>query len=47
MRKRITKMVLATDMALHFDDINKFKSMISLDDIDTDEEDNKIFLMCI
>lgn len=42
-------MVLGTDMAKHFEKYNKFKSMVSSTEFQTDEwtEDEKIFLISI
>jgi len=44
-RKKITKMVISTDMALHFEHFEKFKTMIEYDGLDLTEENNKTFLM--
>ena len=43
-RKKITKMIIATDMALHFDYLKKFKALME-GDWDFDNEDNKTFTM--
>jgi hypothetical protein len=44
-RKKITKMIIATDMAFHFDYVNKFKAFNDEEFHDFSKEDNKIFLM--
>ena len=46
-RRKITKMVIATDMALHFDYVNKFKDLVSESDPDVSKEETKVFLMCL
>lgn len=46
-RKKLTKSVLATDMALHFDYVNKFKAFLADKNIDPTSEENKTFLMCM
>lgn len=46
-RKKLTKSVLATDMALHFDYVNKFKTFLDDSEVDMKKEENKIFLMCM
>ena len=40
-------MIIATDMALHFDYVNKFKAFNDEDVHDFSKEDNRIFLMCM
>ena len=44
LRKKITKMVIATDMALHFEYLEKFKTFLTQKEINYNE-DNKTFLM--
>lgn len=46
-RNKITKMVIATDMALHFDYINKFKAFVENNDGEVTKEEEKTFLMCM
>lgn len=41
----MTKMIIATDMALHFEYINKFKTLMEEKDPDFDKEENKTFVM--
>ena len=44
-RRKITKMVIATDMALHFEHFEKFKKMIENENTDFTEDNNKTFVM--
>lgn len=44
-RKKILKMVIATDMSLHFDYVNKFKDFNEEEFHDFSKEENKIFVM--
>ena len=47
MRKWIVSMVLATDMAKHFPDLNKLNTMVKAEDflVNTMSEEDKIFFM--
>lgn len=45
LRKKLTKSVIATDMALHFDYVNKFKDFLADENVDVTKEDNKVFLL--
>ena len=47
MRKKMTQMVLATDMAYHFEHLDKFKKLIENSSADLTEDKNKLFLMCM
>lgn len=47
MRKKMTKIVISTDMALHFEHLQKMKDMLAEDEIDITKEDTKTFLMCM
>jgi hypothetical protein len=38
-------MVIATDMALHFDYVNKFKELVSQENPDASKDETKVFLM--
>lgn len=44
-RKKLLKMIIATDMALHFDYIKNFNALISDGDIDFEKDENKAFMM--
>lgn len=44
---KITKMVIATDMALHFDYLKQFKAFVANEDADPTTDENKLFLMCM
>ena len=47
MRKKIVSMVLGTDMAKHFPDLNKMNTLVKSEDFLVNEmsEDDKLFLM--
>ena len=49
MRKRIVAMVLGTDMGRHFEELNKFKTLVDSPEflVGTKSEEDKIFLMQI
>ena len=45
MRKMMIELVLATDAALHFTELGKFKSRIGADDFTPDSEDDKMAVL--
>lgn len=46
-RKKLTKMVIATDMALHFDYVNKFKTFLADEEQDVSKDETKTFIMSV
>ncbi len=43
-RKMITKMIIATDMALHFDYIKNFKNLVNDEEVDLSKKENKMLV---
>jgi len=38
-------MIIATDMALHFEYVKNFKNLISSEEVDFEKDENKVFIM--